>query len=534
MNSTRRTYDESGDYYVTPFKVVAKESLNDRVGNNGIYLPSQITQQGNVPSKDLLCLQVSPGKAYVRGYEVQTINTLSVDLEKPRSTEDTTNESIPFTLGKQLELDNVYGSTPVGVGTTNIVKLYSNRTSSPGSTSGIQIGVGRIYDLKLKNAEYSNASTKFEGTFYDIQTFVYLNLNATITQNTPAYIEGKNSSASGYLYQSATNTNQLILYQTSGTFSQNEQIKINGKDVSRTINSFRDYGISDVKQVYATNTSAFSADFSLSRTVNLSPGGSSFTISAASAGVSTITTSSSTFFVGINTGDIVKYTKTGESLPTYNRVKTVSLASNALVIEATTSVTGVNNSALPVSSTTINNLVKVTPEVLNTDRAFLFSVLGQKNIENVNLTGSDIVIRKSYPVTISSGGLVQTLETDSSLTLEPFDEEDYNLTFSNGVVEPLNSQKLTISGRTVTLQNISANGAALLTVAFKKTNLKSKNKIYSRCNSLVVNRSAEVSSGIGTTTTNDGLTYNSIYGTRVQDARISLNVPDVQEILVGL
>lgn len=527
----RRTYDESGDYYVTPFKVVAKESLNDRVGNNGIYLPSQITQQGNVPSKDLLCLQVSPGKAYVRGYEVQTINTLSIDLEKPRTTEDTVNESIPFTLGKQLELDNVYGSTPVGVGTTNIVKLYSNRTSSPGSTSGIQIGVGRIYDLKLKNAEYSNASTKFEGTFYDIQTFVYLNLNATITQNTPAYVEGKNSSASGYLYQSATNTNQLILYQTSGTFSQNEQIKINGKDVSRTINSFRDYGISDVKQVYATNTSAFSADFSLSRTVNLAPGGSAFTISPASAGISTITTSSSTFFVGINTGDIVKYTKNGESLPTYNRVKTVSLASNAIIIEATTSVTGVNNSALPVSTTTVNNLVKVTPEVFNTDRAFMFSILGQKNIENVDLTGSDIVIRKSYPVTVSSGGLVQTLETDSSLTLEPFDEEDYNLTFSNGVVETLNSQKLTVSGRTVTLQNISANGAALLTVAFKKTNLKSKNKIYSRCNTLVVDRSAEASSGIGTTTTNDGLTYNSIYGTRVQDSRISLNVPDVQEIL---
>ena len=34
----RRTYDESGDYYVRPFTVNAKESLNDRISNRGIYL----------------------------------------------------------------------------------------------------------------------------------------------------------------------------------------------------------------------------------------------------------------------------------------------------------------------------------------------------------------------------------------------------------------------------------------------------------------------------------------------------------------
>jgi hypothetical protein len=33
----RRTNDESGDYYITPFKVFAKESLNNRIGNNGVY-----------------------------------------------------------------------------------------------------------------------------------------------------------------------------------------------------------------------------------------------------------------------------------------------------------------------------------------------------------------------------------------------------------------------------------------------------------------------------------------------------------------
>ena len=36
----RRTYDESGDYYVKPFQVSVQESLNNRQGNGGIYLPT--------------------------------------------------------------------------------------------------------------------------------------------------------------------------------------------------------------------------------------------------------------------------------------------------------------------------------------------------------------------------------------------------------------------------------------------------------------------------------------------------------------
>ena len=63
----RRTYDESGHYYVTPFSIEVKESLNDQIGNDGVYLPNQQTQSGITPSDDFISLQISPGKAYVRG-----------------------------------------------------------------------------------------------------------------------------------------------------------------------------------------------------------------------------------------------------------------------------------------------------------------------------------------------------------------------------------------------------------------------------------------------------------------------------------
>ena len=74
----RRTYDESGHYYVNPFPLSPKECLNDRIGNNGAYYSNQLTQQGNTPSDDFMCLSIGPGKAYVKGYEIETLNTTTV------------------------------------------------------------------------------------------------------------------------------------------------------------------------------------------------------------------------------------------------------------------------------------------------------------------------------------------------------------------------------------------------------------------------------------------------------------------------
>lgn len=529
----RRTHDESGDYYVIPFKVNPKECLNNRTGNNGIYFENQVTKSGNVPSDNLLTLQISSGKAYVRGYEIETIETTSIDVNKPRTTDYAQNESVPFTLGKQIEVNNVHGSVPVGFGTTSLINLYSDRTSTGGSNSGLKIGVARLYDFKLKNAEYSNDATKFETSLYDVQTYTYLTLNTATSIAVPAFIQGNNSGASGYLVQSVSNTNQAILYQVSGTFSINEAIKINGILDSKTIISVRDYGISDIHQISGSNPAyPFTADPILSKSVYIAPQGASFTISAASGSASTVTAGSNTFSVGIKTGDIISYTKSGETLPTFNRVKSVSTTGNSIVLESTTSVVGVCSGSLPASQLTTSSVVKVTTEVLNNTQSFLYSSLQYPNVSSVDFTGTDIIVKKSYPIVISSGTYSNNLESNVNLTLEPFDEEDYTLTFvSTGNVETLTNQKLLVSGNTVTLQNISENGNAVLTVTFKKKNVKSRKKSYSRCKSLIINRSSEQSSGAGSTTFADGLTYSSIYGTRVQDDKISLNVPDVVTVL---
>ena len=522
----RRTFDESGDYYVSPFKIQVKESLNDRRGNNGVYTEKQLTKQGQKPSEDLLSVQISPGKAYVKGFEVETINTINIDLEKPRTTNRILNTSLPFSLGNRIVINNVYGSLPIGYGTT--VKLYNSRTVTSGSSSGLEIGVARAYDLKLRSSEYTNSSTPFDICLFDIQTYTFLTLNSTTTINTPALIEGKNSGAYGFLLNSVSNKNQITLYEVSGSFQKEESIKVNGEDFTRLITKVENYGLFDVSQITAENPVSFTADTKLDQKVKLTPQGTSFTIN--STGI--VTTSYGSFYVGIKTGDIISYTKPGDSLPTYNKVVNVSSTSKTLELDTTPDVVGVNTGSLPSNTITVTDLAKISPRILNNSNSYFYVPFENEYVSSVDLDNSEIIVRKSYSVTVSSNSLTAQVETDASYTLEPFDEENYTLVYSNGIVESLKREQFSISGgRTINLVNLSQNGSATLIATLKKSSLKSRKKDFRRATILDISYSSSTSSGIGTGTINDGLTYSPIYGIRVQDEEICLNVPDVHRIL---
>jgi hypothetical protein len=525
----RRTYDESGDYYVRPFNIYLKESVNDKIGNDGIFQEGEKTRQGNVPSENIGSIVVGPGKAYVRGYDVETIDNLVVDFNKPRETETEVNQSIPFNVGRQIFLNNVYGSSFIGFGSEAKVDLYSDRTSTPGSASGNKIGVARIYDFKLKNAEYEDASTQFECSLYDVQTYTKIVLNTSIDLQAPAFIEGRNSSASGYLVSTVSNSDTLTLYQVSGSFNINERISINGIPDGRIIKQTRDYNLSDVHQIKNISGSpTFTADSLLNSKLFLGDPSAQYTITSAGQ----ITASDPSFYVGIQTGDILSYSRQGFSVPVYNKVTEIDPPNRRIVVSAVTSVSGICTGSLPASTVVVNDLRKVTLEVSNNSNSYLYSKLYNKNLASLDLSSSNIIIRKSYNIIVSSNAYSSTLETDINLTLEQFDEEDYTLTYtSTGVVEALDSQKVSVSGRTISLSNLSSNGNAILTVTYKKVNTKVKKKLFNRSASLVISGSNSTASGIGNTTLNDGLTYRKGYGLRVQDKIISLNVPDVISIL---
>ena len=85
------------------------------MSNEGVYFDDQITDQGNTPSEDLYAVKLSAGKAYVKGFDVETISTTVLDVEKPRDTRSETDVLVPFEFGTLLRLNNVNGTPFVGV-----------------------------------------------------------------------------------------------------------------------------------------------------------------------------------------------------------------------------------------------------------------------------------------------------------------------------------------------------------------------------------------------------------------------------------
>jgi hypothetical protein len=137
-------------------------------------------------------------------------------------------------------------------------------------------------------------------------------------------------------------------------------------------------------------------------------------------------------------------------------------------------------------------------------------------------------------VNIASNQLSAAVVAGTNETFLPFDEERYSLIRSDGSTELLTSDRFAfISGGTqLQIFNLGSNdtGATLVTT-LRKTKPKAKEKRKNRVNSIIIDKSKYVGSGIGGTTLNDGLEYgNYAFGTRVQDKIISLNTPDIIEI----
>ena len=248
----RRTYDESGDYYVRPFKISINETLNDLKGNNGIFLENQVTYNNNTPTKDLATYQISPGKAFIKGYETDVSSTTFLDFDKPRTTKTLQNQSINYFTGSTLELNRVYGSPNLDISSPSIISLRDSRVSSQISASGKEIGVCRVYDFALESGSYNSTnpdSNVWDISLFDIQTYAELNLNENITLSAPTKIEGNSSGAIAFLRYNATNSGIITAYNIKGKFITGEKLSFDTADQTRVSTAISEFSISDVKSL---------------------------------------------------------------------------------------------------------------------------------------------------------------------------------------------------------------------------------------------------------------------------------------------
>ena len=526
----RRTFDESGNYYVDKFDIEAKECLNDRVNVFGTYFPEQLTDDGNTPSKDLLNIRVGPGKAYVKGYEVKTHGSKHLDVNKPRTTRLVESSAVPFEAGNKLRLNNVLNGAQIklSAATSDYVSLQKERLLSNKASARTEIGRARVYDYKLQNAGYTGDTSVFELFLFDIQTDTQLTINQNIDIAIPAVIEGTSSGARGFLKDAVSNGTTVKLNQVAGKFLKDEQIIINGERNGRVITDITEFDLSDIKSVRSTAASrTFAADVVLETKKDLV--GRSFSIT--SGGV--ITSGTPGWVKNFKVGDVISYKRGGQTDVTFNVVSAVSPTNNNVtVVAAPNTVSGVCHKALPSATTTVSDLKIVAGKLRNSKSGFMYAELPNKAIESLDLTDSLLQIRVEDTglSTDGNGQLTMPSLTGSDLVYAPFDEERYTVIYTSGAIETLTSDQvvLTGGGKGVTISGLTASQSSNVVVhsTQQKSKVKSKVKTLQRSASLLVTGSTRANSGVSTAIT-DGLTSSAVFGKRVQDREISLDVPDV-------
>ena len=520
-----RTYDESGDYSVEPFRMNLFNSLNDNFGNGGLFFEGERTDQENEPSDDLMCLKISAGEAYVRGYDIEKKGTTIIDIDKPRDVGIRSDIGVGFEMGNILKLNNV---TQGIIGQGDVIKLFKNFNST-----GTPIGSARVYAFNLEDAAYEDASTRWELRLFDAQTNTDLVLNQAVS-NTQlpkgSFVKGKNSGASGFAVGAGSVGSVISLNETSGSFNVGEQIQINGVDFPRTIGIATAYTAQDIRSV--GDGIKFKADAVLERfrlpnnVVNVVIDGDTVTAPG-------------NVFTGIKTESVVRYVKPGFSTETYNKVASVGAGGTNLTLqEITTGVSGVYEGSLASGQIAVPMFIGA-PFI--TGSGTLYTPLPNNNVSDIDLSDSTLKITKnnveveagSQKLTISN--TTDTLNDISDIIFETFDQERYSVfKDADGEPLPITNDRFTYGSEQIVISDIGT-GIFRTNVALTKTKIRSKIKNYNRSQKLNVTRSklaqsGSVAGGNGGSIA-DGLTFDARYGLRVQDEEISLNYPDVVKFL---
>ena len=529
-----RTYDESGHYSVVPFGIELQNSLNDSIGSDGLYFENQLTANGNSPNEDLMCVKISPGKAYVKGYDIENPNLITIDSNKPRTTESINSSAIPFEMGNLLKVNNVTGTPVVGLNNNYYVNLQNQRKNSNLVGSGTTIGEARIYSFNPSNTLYENQATQWDLYLYDIQTYTKLTLNASLSglAAKSSFIKGASSNASGYLILDA-DSSTITLSQVSGNFIVGEKVTINGSlEITRSITTIQNYNIDDIKSVYQSVSgitgfsTSFAADTVLQKRI---PNNFSITDKLyINAGIATCPGRT---FSGIKSDSIIIYQSPDLSIETFNRVQSVSSDGLKLTLVGISTVTGVCDGKVGISTVSGVTFSLGFPSIINEENAYLYTKLNHNNISSVDLSDSTVSIVKQVTgkTTSGSGSLTLSL-SDVGITsafFEAFDSERYSIFYNTGEIESLSSDQVTLGSgsETITFSGLKITTPVVVNTTLRKSTVTSKNKIFTRSQKLFVDKTKYKFA------TNFGLTYNSYYGLRIEDEEISLNVPDVVNIV---
>ena len=567
----RRTYEESGDYVLDTFDVTAREHLNDGF-NGGVYNNGETSADGNEAQEGKLALEVSPGTAYVRGYRTEFITPQFVDVDKPRDFESRQNGIINFNLGNFIKVYDVYGWPEVsGDGVTDayqIVDLYDDWAAN--ATSSVKSGanrIGRARVVQLQKSSTALAATSLFGTsptitggvydlwFFDAQMFTVLNIANPETYTVGTKITGKTSGASGYVADTGNNTHYIYLEQVTGTFTNNELLQINGRDVG-TLEAAWSYQLTDVRSSFGKD-SGNNIRFGCNWILNDSRPIEASTIDVDQAADDELTGFRTRFEKDLRPGDVVTTTIStleGENTLRIKRVdptaigttttnKKSTVAAGDVIFDYADQIAALDQSLMvgTVNDGEYTEMVRMRPFIFQKD--YQNGELSFDLPEDVMKSLDDesfFVYRNFASKTVTTGSITFTVpETESFGALS---SDNYILTvianggsgtYSNGENIDLDAQvdagNLTATfganNQSLTVAGLGSVATVTLTALVSKNTVAKKLKTASKMQALKVFKTKEDVVDQPT-----GLSFSNLYGTRVEDEDISFGVNDVYKV----
>ena len=419
----RRTFDESGDYVVRPFDIDVREHLSS--GNNrGIYTSSN----GGDATK--LAVGFSPGKAYVKGYEIDTIATTFINVDKARDFDTQNNFNTRFDIGNFINVTNVYNSPDIanasGVEPFKGLTLHNEATSSRGTANtGSNSSITTIGRAKSRGFEYSSGtaasnifptSSIYKHYLFDIVLFTHLNIKTAQGFTTGETVTGGTSGATATVQalsttESATITGATqanpIVITASNKFKEGQQVTIASVGGMTELNG----NVYTVRNPSATNFELYDTDGTTA--IDGTSGHTSYTSGGTAAhGVVIVSNVQGTFAAG-------------ETITGGTSSSTAVIQADAVGFKGVTShdITAVKQLAMAGSPTfTADTALDAT----NGDNATLTGTLSVAN-SGTAVTGfntrftDELVVGDSISFTTDGGSsitrLVEAIISNSSITL---------------------------------------------------------------------------------------------------------------------
>jgi len=214
----RRTHDESGNYRVDGLALSLNENLKT-AWNNGLYTNGD---------EDKITYTVSPGKAYIQGFEVETISDKRIDVDKARTPEHiavtsmshytdyanyiyiTDVHGLPsFKLHEQVQLKD---PSNVTIGTCNAIALDYHSGDTTDNTTIYKL---YYHDLNLTVGQSISMAKTVTGTSFSSKVLTRLSTyNASNTLTSGDVLSGTgNREATVWKHYIATG--DLFIYRSN-------------------------------------------------------------------------------------------------------------------------------------------------------------------------------------------------------------------------------------------------------------------------------------------------------------------------------